>query len=165
MVKNKETKKRAGKFVIIGIVLTLFNFGLYTLIARLIINNNDFLWLSTLLSTLATTLLAYILHSKITWKERDPGKLGIIKFFIWNLLAALIIGPFLTWVFGMLTPLYDLAYNISSAIHLPFDYDFVQSTGAFCLTSVVTMILNYFFYDKLVFGNGKKEKEEKGEKE
>ena len=91
MVKNKETKKRAGKFIIIGIVLTLFNFGLYTLIARLIINNNDFLWLSTLLSTLATTFLAYFLHSKITWKERDPGKLGIIKFFIWNLLAALII--------------------------------------------------------------------------
>jgi hypothetical protein len=48
-------------------------------------------------------------------------------------------------------------------MHLPFDYDFVHSTGAFVLTSIVTMILNFLFYDKIVFG--KKKEEEKEEKE
>lgn len=145
------TTIRASKYTVVGIVLTIFNFGLYTLIARLI-DNNDFLWLSTLISTAATTILAYILHSKITWKERNPGKSGIYKFFIWNALCAIIIGPFFTWVFSIITPLYEFAYNISTAIHLPFDYNFVQSTGVFILTSIITMILNYLFYDKLVFG-------------
>lgn len=159
------TKKSslATKYLIIGIFLTLFNYALYTLIVRLIFKNNDLLWLATLISTVITTFVAYALHSKITWKERNPGKLGIYKFLIWNFSVALAIGPFLTWLFGLITPLYELAFNISSAMHLPFDYDFVHSTGAFVLTSIVTMILNFLFYDKIVFG--KKKEEEKEEKE
>lgn len=155
---KKETAKRTGKYVVIGIVITLFNFGLYTVIARWIINNNEFLWLSTLIATFVTIFVAFALHSRITWKERNPGKLGIYKFFIWNIIAALAIGPFFTWIFSLMSPIYELAFNISSAIHLPFDYNFIQSTGAFVLTSIVTMILNYLFYDKFVFGK-EKEKE------
>lgn len=156
-VKDVKTSKHASRYLIIGIILTVFNFGLYTLLAR-IINNNDLLWLSTLISTLITTVLAYILHSRVTWKERSPGKLGIYKFFIWNLIAAIAVGPFLTWVFSLITPVYEFAFNISNAIHLPFDYDFIQSTGAFGFTTVITMILNFLFYDKFIFGKQKEEK-------
>ena len=155
-----STAKRTGKYVIVGTTLTLFNFGLYTLIARLI-DDNNYLWISTLISTTITTILAYILHSKITWKERNPGRSGIYKFFIWNALCAIAIGPFFTWAFTFITPLYEFAYNISTAIHLPFDYDFVQSTGVFVLVSILTMILNYLFYDRLVFGKSKSPKSSK----
>ena len=162
--KTEKTKKphHASRYLIIGIIVTLFNFVLYTILAR-VINNNELLWLSTLIATFVTIFVAFFLHSKITWKERNPGKLGIYKFFIWNLLSAFAIGPFCTWIFSMLTPLYDFAYNISSAMHLPFDYNFVQSTGAFVLTSAVAMVLNFLFYDKLVFS--KKKEEEKEEEE
>lgn len=146
---------RASKYISIGIFLTLFNFGVYTLIARIIINNNDLLWLSNLISTLITTALAYLMHSKITWKERNPGRLGVYKFFVWNLILALIISPFLTWIFSLMTPIYDLAFNISSSLDFPFDYDFIQSTGAFGFTALITMILNFLFYDKIVFGKEK----------
>ncbi|MBQ3296745.1 GtrA family protein [Candidatus Saccharibacteria bacterium] len=149
-----STAVRAGKYTFVGIILTVFNFGLYTIIARLM-GNNDFLWLDTFISTAATTILAYILHSKITWKERSPGKSGIYKFFIWNALCAVIIGPFFTWLFTLITPLYDFIYSISTAIHLPFDYNFVQSTSVFILTSIVAMILNYLFYDRFVFSESK----------
>ncbi|MBR3322082.1 GtrA family protein [Candidatus Saccharibacteria bacterium] len=149
-----STTVRASKYTIVGIILTVFNFGLYTIIAR-IINNNEFLWLATLISTLITTILAYILHSKITWKERNPGKSGIYKFFIWNIVAATIIGPIFTWLFTLITPLYEFTYNITATIHLPFDYNFVQSTGVFILTAIVSMVLNYLFYDRLVFGVSK----------
>ena len=147
-----KTAKRAGKYVVIGIILTIFNFLVYTLLARIIFNNNELLWLDTIISYTLATFLAYLLHSKITWKERDPGKTGIIKFFAWNFITALAISPFLTWLFGLITPLYEFAYNISSTIGLPFDYNFVESTGIFCFTTLITMILNYLFYDKLVFG-------------
>lgn len=150
-----STAKRAGKYIVIGIVLTGFNFLVYTFLARIVIQNNDLLWLDTIISYLLATVLAYILHSRITWKERNPGKTGIIKFFAWNLLTALAISPFLTWLFGLITPLYEFVFNISATIHLPFDYDFIESTGIFGLTTIITMTLNYLFYDKLVFRKDK----------
>ena len=154
--KNTNTSRHAGRYLVVGSILTIFNFGFYTILAR-IVNNNNLLWLSTLISTFFTVFLGYLLHSRITWKERDPGKLGVYKFFIWNFLFAFAIGPFCTWIFSLIKPLYDFTFGISSAMHLPFDYDFVQSTGAFVLTAIVTMIINFIFYDKFIFG---KEKEE-----
>ena len=108
-------------------------------------------------------ILAYILHSKITWKERTVTKHNVVMFFIWNGLLAIAISPFFTWFFGRITPLYEFAFNISQNIGLPFDYDFIESTGIFCLTTAVTMVLNFIFYDKLVFGA--KPAKEKNDKE
>lgn len=161
MNSKKQTAKRAGKYLIIGVVLTVFNFLVYTFLARVIINNNELLWLDSIMSYLVATVLAYILHSKITWKERNPGKTGIIKFFAWNFITALAISPFLTWLFSLITPLYEFIYNIFSAIHLPFDYDFVESTSVFGLTTIITMTLNYLFYDKLVFGTKEDKNDDK----
>ena len=52
---------------------------------------------------------------------------------------------------------------ITSAVHLPFDYDFVESTGIYVLMTIVTMTLNYIFYEKVVFGNVAKVQEKEGE--
>jgi len=156
-----STAKRAGLFLIIGLVLTVFNFIIYTFLARIIFNNNELLWLDSIISYLLAAILAYILHSKVTWHERKPKKRGIFMFFVWNGITALIISPLLTWIFGFLDPLYEFAFSISSAIHLPFDYAFIESTAIFVLTTAITMILNYLFYDKLVFGEAKKETSQK----
>lgn len=146
--------RRASKYVLIGIVLTVFNYIIFSILAR-IISNNDLLWIDSIISYVAATFLAYLLHSKITWKERSPGKIGIIKFFAWNLITALAISPFFTWLFGYFTPIYQFAHQVSTFLHLPFDYEFVESTGIFCFVTLITMTLNYFFYDKLVFGKPK----------
>ena len=150
-----NTKKRIGKFAIIGIILALFNFAIYTFLARVIAGTNELLWLDSIISYALATILAYFLHSKITWQERHPGQSGIIKFFLWNFLTALLISPFFTWLFSFITPIYEFAYQISINLNLPFDYNFIESTGIFCFTTAVTMILNYLFYDKLVFGTPK----------
>ena len=150
-----KTSRHASRFFIIGVILAIFNYGLYTIIANLIINNNDYLWLSSFIASAFTTILAYILHSKITWKERRPGKYGIYQFLIWNILLTVVINPLFTQLVSYITPLYDVAFNISQTLNLPFTYEFVQSTGAFILTAIVTMILNFFFYDKFVFNKSK----------
>lgn len=149
------TSHRAGRYFIIGVILTIFNYGSYAILANLIINNSDLLWLSSLIASALTTILAFVLHSQITWRERNPGKTGIYKFLIWNVILTIIINPGLTQLFSLLTPLYQLAYNICTAIHIPFTYEFVQSTGAFVLTAIITMIINFLFYDKFVFDNSK----------
>ena len=151
-----KTTARMSKYVIIGIILTICSFTIYTFLARIVINNNIFLWIASAISCIFATILAYFLHSKITWQERPVTKHGRLMFFVWNGLSAIAIAPFFTWLFGFTTPIYELAYNIFTTIHIPFDYSFVESTGIFCLTTLVTMVLNYLFYDKLVFGDSVK---------
>lgn len=147
-----KTAVRASKFTVIGILLTLINFVIYTIFARTAFANRaDLLWLDSIISYLIATFVAYFLHSRITWRERRLDRITIIKFFIWNIAMAVIISPFFTWLFGLITPVYQFAFSISSALHLPFDYSFVQSTGIFGFTAVITMILNYLCYDKFVF--------------
>lgn len=160
-VTEEKAPHHATRYLIIGICLTLFNYGLYTIIANLIINNNSLLWLSSFIATFFTTILGYILHSKITWKERKITKTAIYKFFIWNAISTFVINPGFTQLFSLITPLYEFTHNICQNLHLNFSYEFIQSTGAFILTGVVTMIMNFLFYDRFVFGKKNQKKEEK----
>ena len=165
---TNPTAKRTGKFIIIGTILALFNFAIYTFLARVIFNSNELLWLDSIISYILATVLAYFLHSRITWKERHPTKKGVAMFFLWNLITAILISPFFTWLFGNIKPLYEFLFNISNSLHLPFDYNFIESTSIFCLTTCVTMVLNFIFYDRLVFGSKEEHvrtKEKESEKE
>lgn len=157
---NAKTSQHVVRFIVVGIILTLFNFVLYSILANLIFKNDDLLWLSSLIGTLASTFLAYILHSKITWKERGITKTAIYKFFIWNLALAFIFYPVLTQLFSFVTPFYEFAYNVLQNMHIPISYDVTLSTGAFILATIVTMVLNFLFYDKFVFGETKTKKED-----
>ena len=159
-VKSTTTKtsQHAMRYLIVGMILTIFNYTLYSILANLVFNNSDLFWLASLIATAITTILAYILHSKITWKERSVTKTSIYKFFIWNGLLTFPISPSLTQLFVLFTPLYEFAYNICQNLHLDFTYEFVQSTGIFILTTAVIMVMNFLLYDKFVFGNKNKEK-------
>ena len=150
-----KTSKHAFRYLIVGICVTGFNYALFAVLSNLIIKNNDLIWLSSFIATAITTIVAYLAHSKITWKERTVTKHSIIRFFIWNAILTVAIAPGFTQLFSLFTPLYELAHNITSAIHLPFTYEFVLTTGAFVLTSIVIMILNFLFYDRFVFGKQK----------
>lgn len=154
--KDVKTSRHAIRYLIVGVAVTLFNYALFAILSNLIIKNNDLIWLSNFIATAITTIVAYFAHSKITWKERKVTKHSIIRFFIWNAMLT-VIAPGFTQLFSLLTPLYEFAYNITSAIHLPFSYEFVLTTGAFVLNSIVIMILNFLFYDKFVFGKKKEQ--------
>lgn len=164
-LKDIKTSKRAGRYFIVGVCVTLFNYALFAVISNLIILNNDLLWLSNFIATAITTIVAYFAHSKITWKEREVTKHSIIRFFIWNAILTVAIAPGFTQLFSLLTPLYEFAYNITSAIHLPFSYEFVLTTSSFCFSALVIMILNFLFYDRFVFGKKPKKSEKKNDKE
>ena len=156
-IKNTDTKKSDSQkarplvYFFVGLSVTVFNYLLYILIARFVIKNSDLLWLSNLIANIFATILAYILHSRITWKDRKVTKSNILRFFIWNAILTFLINPFFTWLFGLATFVYDFAFTISTNLNFPFDYDFIQSTGAFGFTGVVVMIMNYFCYDRFVF--------------
>ena len=157
---SNDAPRHASKYFIVGLVVTLFNYIVYTIINQTVLTDPNLLWLDSLISCVITTFFGYLLHSKITWRERHPTRTSILKFFIWNLFMALAINPLFTWLFGFLDPIYQFAFNISSALHLPFDYNFIESTLIFCLTGFVVMILNFLFYDRIVFSSQNNPKKE-----
>ena len=169
MSKEKKIKDSAKaalygrimKYVGVGMTATVVDYAVYSLLIMVLFGGNaDFAGVAAIISGIAATLVAYILHSKITWKTRDPGKYGIIKFFAWNALVVIVARPILTTIFGLFGGLYEFAFMITDGINLPFSFDFVQSTGIYILMTAVTMILNYLFYDKIVFGTTKTDEEE-----
>ena len=101
--KDVNTSKHATRYFFVGLGITLFNYALFAIISNILIDDNNLLWLSNLIATALTTIVAYIAHSQITWKERHVTKAAIIRFFIWNALLAFLIAPSLTQLFGMLT--------------------------------------------------------------
>ena len=152
---------RILKFAGVGIATTIFDYVVYSILVMAFFGGDTSkVAIATIISGTAATFVAYFLHSKITWRERNPGKYGIIKFFLWNVLLVIAIRPALTFVFGLLEGLYQFAFMISDGINLPFSYEFVNSTGIYVLMTIVTMILNYLFYGKIVFG---KTNEKEGE--
>lgn len=155
-VKQDSTSFKVGNFLWIGIVLTVVDYAIYEILLFTIFQGNiAMVGPAATISALVATLVAYLLHSRITWRARDPGRFGVIKFFLWNGILALAIRPFLAWVMGLLTVIYDFAYGISEWLHLPFTHDFVTSTGVFVFITIITMIINYFVYDTLIFGKAK----------
>lgn len=151
---------RILKFVGVGVACTIIDYALYSLFAVVIFGGNQNLyWLATIISGTVATFAAYELHSHITWKERDPGKYGIVKFFAWNIFLVIAIRPVLTILFGFLTGLYQFAFMIFDGVGLPFSYDFVESTGVFVLMIAVTMILNFLFYNRIIFGTAKSDED------
>ena len=149
---------RILKFAGVGIITTIFDYALYSILVMVFFGGDTSkVALATIISGTAATFVAYFLHSKITWKERNPGKYGIIKFFLWNILLVIAIRPALTFVFGLMEGLYQFAFMISDGINLPFSYEFVNSTGIYVLMTIVTMTLNYLFYGRVVFGKTEKE--------
>ncbi len=154
-VIDVKTSRHASRYLIVGILITGFNYVLFLFLSNVIIKNNDLIWLSNFIATAVTTIVAYFAHSKITWKERTITKHSVIRFFIWNAMLTVAIAPGFTQLFSFFTPLYEFVYNSINLIHLPFSYEFILTTGAFALNSVVIMILNFFLYDKFVFGKKK----------
>ena len=150
-------KKRLFRFAGAGIVITIFDYILYTSVMFFIFRNNtNLIACATIVSGTASTFVAYALHSHYTWRERDPGKYGILKFFIWNIIAVSLIRPIISSYFEQWDWLFEFAHQISSGIGLPFTYEFIVSTGAYLIMITVLTVLNYVVYTKLVFNKERK---------
>ena len=155
---EKTGAKKFGAFFILGVVTTLIELVFYTISAR-IINNNDYLWVSALIGGIIGTMFAFILNSRLIWKNSKTTTREITIFFVYSIGKTFTLKTFFTWVFGFLIPVYEFAFSISSSIGLPFDYEFVESTGVFAFTALVCMMVTYFTYDKIVFKNKQTENE------
>ena len=153
------SKKRAEKYFFLGILNTVIGYGIYEILALTVFSGEGQLPLASLVSGIVSIFTGYYIHSHYTWKGRQVGKRQIVRFFVWNIISASAIKPSLTWVFEFPKFLYQLAFDICQAIHIPFSYEFVASTGNFVLVTAVIMVLNFLIYDRFVFRKNKNKKD------
>ena len=144
---NKNVK-RVGTFVWVGVVLTIIDYLICELITFIFFKDADKTNIAAAISGALVTILAYFMHSRITWKGREITKLNVVKFFVWNIFVMVLVRPFAIDLFSKFTWLYDFAHSLLS---WAFSHEFVTSTGTYVLATIVTMTLNFLFYDRFVF--------------
>ena len=153
---------RVFKYIGVGVTATVIDFGVYTLFMIIFGEREEFRPIAQMIAGVVSTISAYFMHSRITWKMRDPGRKGVAMFFVWNALTVLVIRNFLFGVLDGLVGLWQFAYMLLG--WTGFSYDFVESTAIYILVIVITMVLNYLVYDKLVFSSDKGAESERNEK-
>ena len=149
---------RILKFAGVGFIAAAIDYVVYEVCVLTFLSGFDFKQpLAIVIAGAISTIAAFFLHSNITWKECDPGKFGVIKFFIWNILIIEILRPQLTVLFDLefFHNFYQFVYMLVSWIPLFSSYVFVSSTTSYVLITIITMTLNFIFYEKFVFGSKK----------
>lgn len=140
-------------FIVVGVVGTLVDFVIFTGLKATWFPRLEQTWLATIGAGVVATGVNYILHSRITWKDRKTTKWTMVHFLAWNAGAVLGVRPILTGIFQQLGGLYELAFAITTFLGIPFNFDFVRNTGIYALMTLVTLIINFWGYEKVVFGD------------
>ncbi len=143
--------KRAGTFVGVGVILTVIDYLVCELLVLLFFKSAGDTSIASVISGGVSTIAAFFMHSRITWKDRKITKINIVKFFVWNVVVFMMLRPLVLAGLNYLIELVATEFNWNGVV-----YDFIASTGAFGLVTIITMILNYLFYDKFVFKKEKK---------
>ena len=151
--------EKIGKFTLVGISLTILDFIIYNIVLQVFYGGSESgIQVASMVSGTIATVAAYFGHSRITWRARKPREYGVVWFFGWNVFTTFVVRQVVTRFFGLFTGLYDFAYSISSALGLPLSRENVETTGVFVLMTGVIMVLNYVFYERLVFGVSRSER-------
>ena len=155
--------EKIGKFTLVGISLTILDFIIYNIVLQVFYGGSESgIQVASMVSGTIATVAAYFGHSRITWRARKPREYGVVWFFGWNVFTTFVVRQVVTRFFGLFTGLYDFAYSISSALGLPLSRENVETTGVFVLMTGVIMVLNYVFYERLVFGVSRSERSAAG---
>lgn len=141
--------RRPLVFLAVGIGNTLFDFGIYSVLALTVFQNS--IAAAGLVSGTLSLVVAFIAHKLITWRGRQLDKSTPLKFLVFTGFGMWVLRPILLALFVMLPWIYGFAHGISTALRLPFSYDFVVSTGAFGFMIIIVLMYNYFVYDRYVF--------------
>ena len=159
---TKKTKQ-AEKYFFLGLLNTAIGYAIYEILALTVFRGEGQLQYATLVSGVIGIFTGYYIHSRYTWRERGFGKQQAFRFLIWNVIMGAALKPQFTALFEKPVFLYDFAFDIFQAIHIPFSYDFVRCTGNFVLVTALVMIINFLIYDRFVFveKRGIKEEEDK----
>lgn len=149
-----KVQKRVIPFVSVGVGLTLLDYAIYESLVLTFLKDGNFAIASAISGAIAM-IVGFVLHSKITWKDRAVSKFNIVKFFAWNIAVSMALRPFLIQLVNSLAPINNFWYGVLQWSGL--SYNSIVSTWVYGVVAVITMTLNFIFYDRFVFGKDKEE--------
>lgn len=154
--------RRPVIFLGVGILNTFLDFVFYSLLTYLFFGDKSSIWIAGIISGTVALFVAFLTHSKITWKYRTINLATMIRFLIATGFGMWVIRPILLVIFIRVDFIYDRAYDIAQWLHIPVSYGFVANTGAFALMTAVVLVYNFIVYDKFVFTKGRGASNESG---
>lgn len=138
-------------FLGVGTLNTLCDFICYSILMYIIPQSAFKITLVAIISGTVALGVAYLTHSRVTWRERDKDKKSAMKFFIATGGGLWVLRPLLLNILLAIEGFYAFLYTVSHPI-LPFlDFEFVKNTSAFIIMTVIILFYNFIVYDKIVF--------------
>lgn len=160
---KSQIPQKLTYFLLIGILGTALDFIIFSVFNLLIFQPpqtlTPSLWqnplfttaLSSIIAGLIATLVNFYLHSHFTWQSRRSDRRTLLGFLAWNATVVFLLRPLLITALSLLAPIYHLAYTLSAFLRLPFSQNFITSTGIYGFMTIITMTLNFFIYERLIF--------------
>jgi putative flippase GtrA len=161
--------RQVGRFGLVGILNTVVDFVLLNILVVTILPKDLVLGSVTIFGTNYTItglvvagvisgtvamINSFIFNSFYTFKARKVDALHITYFFVLTIIGVYIFRPILLKFFSdVWTWPVDLAYRITTLLHLPFSQSFVTSNAALAATILIVLVYNYFAYKYIVFRN------------
>ncbi|MEI6741745.1 MAG: GtrA family protein [bacterium] len=170
-VKKNSEIAQVGRFGLVGILNTLVDFVVLNILVATILPKNMTIFsvnifgntyditgliLAGILSGTAAMINSFVFNKNFTFKAKKLSTRKLVLFFIITAAGLYLIRPVVLYLF---TNLWiwpsQLAYNISSWLHLPFSRDFTDINLALVAAIAVVLVYNYLMYKYFIFDDEK----------
>ena len=172
LVKNNHEHsevRQVGRFGLVGILNTLVDFIVLNILASTILPKSLVLGTITvfgisytinglivagIISGTIAMINSFIFNMFYTFKARNVDALHAAYFFILTFIGVYVFRPILLKFFTDVWPWpINIAYKITSLLHLPFSETFVERNIALAATIMLVLVYNYLAYKYIVFKN------------
>ncbi|MCL2094563.1 GtrA family protein [Candidatus Saccharibacteria bacterium] len=141
--------KRQVIFVGVGVFNTVADYGLFMLLVMLLGLGAP---LAGVISATVMMVVSFFLHKNLTWRDRGADNKVMWQFLLGTAVTMWAVRPVLMWCFEMmLDPLVVSFMARAESLEAIIGTAVVLSTLIFGFSTVVTLVLNYIFYNKIVF--------------
>lgn len=162
---KKTVIKEASRFGLVGIVNTLIDFAIATVIAGALGGQTVYLSLfgftitgviiGSVIGGCIAMINSYILNMRFTFKAKDGGLRQALLFFAITGFGLIILRPVIIHVFtDWWTFPVDLAHFITQSVGLKFTYETVFELVGAAVGIVFIWPYNFILYKKVVFKKG-----------
>ncbi|MSR68317.1 GtrA family protein [Candidatus Saccharibacteria bacterium] len=169
LVKNHTEIAQVGRFGLVGILNTLVDFVVLNILVATLLPKTLVIFsislfgntynitgpiLAGIISGTAAMINSFVFNKNFTFKAKKLATRKLAMFFVITAFGLCIIRPIILYIFSdvWLWPS-QLAYNISSWLHLPFSRDFTDVNLALVAAIAVVLVYNYLMYKYYIFKN------------
>lgn len=152
--KKKAAYQRIGTYGLVGIVNTGIDFGVLNVLH---FHLHWALLASNLASTSTAMIFSFFANKRFVFNTKTSRKLWHQALLFWAVTAAGLYGLQSGIIWLSMHPLASLTNTVARELHsiTPLSSAFIVANGVKAVATIASLIWNYLFYKKVVFGHSK----------